>query len=212
MNFEINKKGRDFVVGDIHGMYALFLAHLEDISFDREVDRMFSVGDLIDRGPNNLECLKLIEEPWFHSVIGNHEDMMIRVVLNGDNSHHWFSNGGEWCVDAGQEEVTRLAEIADKLPITITVETHKGTVAICHAQPPKEKWEPGEVLASFERETAIWGRTWIKKRTNDILPRIKNIWKTFHGHTPVKEPVELANVNFIDTGAVYTGNLTIVEL
>jgi serine/threonine protein phosphatase 1 len=32
------------------------------------------------------------------------------------------------------------------------------------------------------------------------------------GHTPVKTPVRLGNVHYIDTGAYFTGNLTLIEL
>jgi len=72
-----NDHGRDFVVGDIHfktidlhkGLYAL--------GFDREVDRVIAVGDLIDRNPGVLDGLKLLGEPWFYTIQGNHEWMLI---------------------------------------------------------------------------------------------------------------------------------------
>lgn len=71
-----NDHGRDFVVGDIHcktidlhkGLYAL--------GFDREVDRVIAVGDLIDRNPGVLDGLKLLGEPWFYTIQGNHEWML----------------------------------------------------------------------------------------------------------------------------------------
>ena len=69
-----NENGRDFVVSDIHGCYDTLMVELAQIDFDQHKDRLFSVGDLVDRGPDSLKCLKLIEEPWFHPVIGNHED------------------------------------------------------------------------------------------------------------------------------------------
>ncbi|MGL9724118.1 metallophosphoesterase [Sodalis sp. (in: enterobacteria)] len=33
------------------------------------------LGDLIDRGPQSEACLPLLENPWFRSVRGNHEQM-----------------------------------------------------------------------------------------------------------------------------------------
>ena len=68
-----NGGGRDFVVGDLHGHRRLFEFELEHLGFDPACDRVFSVGDLVDRGPHALETLRLIEEPWFHAVLGNHE-------------------------------------------------------------------------------------------------------------------------------------------
>ncbi len=66
-----------------------------------EHGRDFVVGDLIDRGPNSMECLRLIKEPWFFSVLGNHEDMMLDVISN-EFKHgvaQWINNGGDWGED-----------------------------------------------------------------------------------------------------------------
>ena len=49
--FEENATGRDFVVGDLHGMFSHLEALLNEVAFDESADRLFSVGDLIDRGP-----------------------------------------------------------------------------------------------------------------------------------------------------------------
>lgn len=49
--FPKNEGGRDFVIGDLHGCLEEFRDLLQQLQFNRERDRMFSVGDLIDRGP-----------------------------------------------------------------------------------------------------------------------------------------------------------------
>src|SRR3546814_7017992 len=72
-----NTVGRDFIVGDMHGCLDLFQAQLDRIGFDPTKDRIFSVGDLADRGPDSMGCLRLLREPWFHAVRGNHEDMLL---------------------------------------------------------------------------------------------------------------------------------------
>jgi serine/threonine protein phosphatase 1 len=56
--FELNEKGRDFVVGDIHGCFDLLSNNLKEIGFDESVDRLFSVGDLVDRGKQSEDCIK----------------------------------------------------------------------------------------------------------------------------------------------------------
>ena len=113
--FPLNEKGRDFIVGDIHGCLDLFLDKLKEIDFDFEKDRMFSVGDLVDRGPNSLDCLKLIRSDWFHSVRGNHEDMLIGCVLhNSWNWDNWMANGGNWVNAEDLNEVKMMAKEAEK--------------------------------------------------------------------------------------------------
>lgn len=41
---------------------------------------------------------------------------------------------------------------------------------------------------------------------------VKNVFKVLVGHTPVKESLSLGNVIYIDTGAVWTNKLTIVQI
>ena len=75
-----NTVGRDFIVGDLHGCLDLLHAELARLQFEPAKDRLFSVGDLADRGPDSMGCLRLLREPWFHAVRGNHEDMLIAYV------------------------------------------------------------------------------------------------------------------------------------
>ncbi len=72
-----NNRGKDYVVGDLHGCFSLLERLLEAVDFDPNCDRLFSVGDLIDRGPDSLRCLELLAEPWFFAVQGNHEYMLL---------------------------------------------------------------------------------------------------------------------------------------
>ena len=78
---DANHQGRDFFVGDVHGQLALLQAELEAVGFDRKRDRLFSVGDLIDRGSESLACLSLALEPWCHAVCGNHEMLAFEALL-----------------------------------------------------------------------------------------------------------------------------------
>ncbi|MDD2040105.1 hypothetical protein NP572_25965 [Pseudomonas putida] len=66
-----NQAGRDFVVGDIHFKTRELHKGLLALDFDKSVDRLIAVGDLIDRGSGMLEGLKLLGEPWFFTVKRN---------------------------------------------------------------------------------------------------------------------------------------------
>lgn len=68
--FIINKTGTDYVVGDIHGCFSLLQAKLDEIGFDPTKDRLFSVGDLVDRGTESDKVLEWLSKPWFHAVCG----------------------------------------------------------------------------------------------------------------------------------------------
>jgi serine/threonine protein phosphatase 1 len=206
-----NSTGRDFVIGDLHGCFALLNETLGRIDFNKEVDRVFSVGDLIDRGPNSMECLALIKEPGFHSVRGNHEDLMIRALVEGseEHMHCWGVNGGQWALGVDLDDLHELANLADELPYSITVETKEGPVGICHAQPPSLDWRDVDHPGDLTKETMLWARSWIADEDMGVL---NSVHKTYHGHTPVESPTRIGNVNFIDTGAFYSGILTCIEI
>lgn len=68
-----NVSGRDFICGDIHGCYSLLYSELDKLNFDESKDRLFCTGDLVDRGPESLDVLDIIDKSWFHSVLGNHD-------------------------------------------------------------------------------------------------------------------------------------------
>lgn len=203
-SYPINKVGRDFVVGDIHGEYKKFIDKLAEVNFDKSVDRMFSVGDLVDRGPESELCLKLVDEEWFYSVKGNHEDMMVGGLLENDNSmlFNWYRNGGNWARDSEltHDQLQDLARKARDLPTAINVYCHDGKmIGICHAQPPKSyDWD--DITDPFSETMMLWGRTRIKLAERHV---VDNVTWTFHGHTPVAKPVHLGNTTFLDTGACF---------
>jgi len=72
-----NALGKDYVVGDLHGCFDLLQRFLHEVEFNKVTDRLFSVGDLIDRGQDSFKCIQLLAEPWFFAVRGNHEIMML---------------------------------------------------------------------------------------------------------------------------------------
>jgi len=223
-NYSLNTDGRDFVVGDIHGCFDMFNEMLEKIEFDKSIDRMFSVGDLIDRGPDSLACLQLIEEDWFYPVRGNHEDMMFDAVRGAhgfDELRLWLMNGGQWSEASVAKEIHSLCSLVAGLPYFITAETSQGDVGICHAEPPTDNWEDVKNTSDDRLiQKAVWGRRIVSGK---LQPKTENVFMTVHGHTPLDEVTRFGNAMFIDTGACfdgvpnlrggeYTGKLSYVEL
>jgi len=146
-----NAVGRDFVVGDLHGNIGLLDALMAYVGFDAD-DRLFSVGDLVDRGDESHKVLGLLRKPWFHAVRGNHEQMMIdffrsrtlQYVNNGfvprygDGHHHSFlQNGGSWVIFLDGEEMADVVDLVtnyvDKLPFIISVGEGVGRFNVVHA-------------------------------------------------------------------------------
>ena len=78
-----NLQGRDFIVGDLHGHPDVLRRLMDHVGFDYDTDRLFSVGDLVDRGPNCAGALDLLDAPWFYPVLGNHDAMLLATLNLG---------------------------------------------------------------------------------------------------------------------------------
>lgn len=190
-----NDKGRDFVVGDIHGCFDEVQYVLsKGVNFDPSVDRLISVGNLIDRGPASALCVDLLYEPWF-----------------------W--NGGQWGKDHTKQELTVVAEKMDELPLVIVVGSGENRYNVVHANlmkfandltvyyganPPVpvtdemiDYWQFGR----DEEYALIWGRYVIPHQKKYHDPDRMSL--TFVGHALGRVVVQAGQQMYLDTGDVY---------
>ena len=217
--FAINAAGRDFVVGDIHGCFDQLRAALNRMRFDPARDRLFTTGDLVDRGPRSEEALEWLGQPWFHSCLGNHEAMRLGNPDPDELALWLLLNGGEWWFAGGATAHEQFLAAFARLPYAIEVETARGRVCIVHADVPAQfTWSQflhALVAGDPEaREAALWSRL---RAAGLLTAPVAEIEKVVCGHTimPDGKPRTVANVWLIDTGAFLLspfGVLTIVRL
>jgi bis(5'-nucleosyl)-tetraphosphatase (symmetrical) len=77
-----------YVVGDIQGCYDPLRHLLDKAGFDTATDKLWCVGDFINRGPKSLETLRFLKSlgPVFTGVLGNH-DLHFLAAWSGAWSH-----------------------------------------------------------------------------------------------------------------------------
>ncbi|WP_368198698.1 metallophosphoesterase [Aeromonas sp. R7-4] len=217
--FAPNQQGRDLAVGDIHGHFALLRLALQEVGFDPARDRLFSVGDLTDRGPECGEVLHWLASPWFHPICGNHDDYVCRY--ESCDRENWLQNGGAWFQRLTPAEQAQFAIHYRALPIAIEVATPAGPVGLLHADCPFSSWQglldqldagvSGGRLRAI-KNVCLWSRRRIERLDES---GVADLVALVVGHTPVSVPVRLGNVYYIDTGGWYPdegGYFTLLDL
>lgn len=217
--FSRNPLGRDIAVGDIHGHFTRLQAALEAAGFDPAVDRLFSVGDLVDRGPENEDAIAWLSQPWFHAVRGNHDDYVVR--FDTCNINQWIFYGGSWFFDMPHKQQRNHQTLFTDMPIAIEVETTEGVVGIVHADCVFRTWadmkgeletpESDERLRLVEK-ACMWSRTRFQEQNKRTIPDVRAV---VVGHTPISSPLILGNVHHIDTGGWLqdgSGYFTLLDL
>ncbi len=177
------------VIGDVHGNYQALCVLLELLGY-RQMDtadpllwvppagcRLVSVGDLVDRGPDSLACLRtvrrMIEAGNAEMVLGNHEWRMgrlLRCQLGLESSPGTLSPGRlmTWIQLLGlsREEKEDLLTFIESLPCF--VELMDCEVVVVHA-----RWERS--FRRLERERLVkscaFGRNDEGTQTEDVVER-----------------------------------------
>jgi len=116
-------------------------------------------------------------------------------------------NGGAWNIGNTPAERLAISDALSALPLAIEVETADGLVGIIHAE-PTDDWDELRAILQDEtiprscikplRECVLWDRSRIEH--GDEQP-VAGVRAAVVGHTPVKRPIWLGSVLYIDAGA-----------
>jgi bis(5'-nucleosyl)-tetraphosphatase (symmetrical) len=73
-----------YAIGDLQGCYDPFRMLLDEIKFDPDADKLWLVGDLVNRGPKSLKTLRFVKSLGDSAitVLGNH-DLHLLALASG---------------------------------------------------------------------------------------------------------------------------------
>ena len=74
-----------YAIGDIQGCFLELLDLLKLIDFDRKADQLWFTGDLVNRGPQNVDTLRFVRDLGERAITvhGNHDLHLLAIVFGG---------------------------------------------------------------------------------------------------------------------------------
>lgn len=213
-HYEINQLGKDYFVSDIHGHYTLLRQELAQVSFNEQTDRLFSVGDLIDRGPESQACIALLNQPWFHSVLGNHELYFIESMYNKSLRHHYIHHDGCWLKELPKKALNTIGQWADlmkaKQAICAVIASEYGPIGLGHANFPENISQYIKSSETFDFEQI---HQLTSSRTVFHQPiNYQEVLGVVMGHNTIDKPLIKHNALWIDTLASQHEKMTLIPL
>lgn len=206
-----NKEGRDFVVGDIHGTFDVLRRALHKAGFNEKIDRLFLLGDYLNRGNHSLDALEFLSYSFVKAIKGNHEVMFLDVFdgesINKNLLDTYIKEQGlfTWVEHAKKSDLQVLRNLILSLPTARDVPTPRGLVGFVHADVPVGwSWQDFKEAAQAGHKAllnhAIWNRSRIE---NSVDAGVRGVGRVFVGHTVVKSVQKLGNVYYMDTGSTF---------
>ncbi len=193
---------RIIAIGDLHGCNDAFQKMLfNDLKISKQ-DKIFCIGDYIDRGMQSKEVIDTIislRDKGFtiYTLRGNHEQMMMDSEETEEHFKHWLTNGGDTTLQSF--DVNRYSAMPEKYKqfFQKTKLYHSTTnYVFVHAGLNFTRDNIFE-----DKEAMLWTRNFDSEQ-----PALKNKI-LIHGHTPkplnyiLNQPGNCIN---IDGGCVYT--------
>ncbi len=218
---------RRFAISDIHGCVNTFKKLVEEKIKLEKRDKLYLLGDYIDRGKDSkgvLDYIMAMADKGYniHTLLGNHEQLLLKTIEEPAYYREWKRNGAENAlysmgIDVSQMPIEKaISQIPEKY--INFIRQMKYNIIL------DDYWlvHAGFNFSTHDPLADTHAMVWIRdfEVSNDI---VKNA-VVVHGHTP--KPIEMimkkakdntARVIDIDAGCVHTsrprmGNLAALNL
>ena len=198
-------------MGDIHGAYRALRQCLDRSGFDHDSDQLIFLGDVADGWPETKECVDaLLKIRNLIYIFGNHDFWTLEWMQTGYAEEIWLSQGGEATVKSYRNSVPKnhIDLLNHSLPYFLD-----NNKLFVHAG-----FDPLAPLEGQGLNTFLWDRNLARAVLDLHLKnhkgRLTDYDEVFLGHTPVPfgKPVNVGGVWLMDTGAGWSGVLSMMDL
>ena len=211
LNKAIKPRAKTFAIGDVHGCARELAELLARLPIEPDTTVVF-LGDYIDRGPDSRsvveQILSLRSRCQVIALKGNHEDLLLDFLDSPESL-----GAAQFIFNGGTETLASYSDGSGGFAIPEAHQRYFRELPVC--------WEdelrfyvhagvPDGALATLDRAENAELMLWVRSSflNSDYL------WEkmVIHGHTPTTEPEIRRNRVNVDTGCVYGGRLTAVDV
>lgn len=202
---------RTFVIGDIHGAYRALVQCLSRSQFDYAQDCLICLGDVCDGWPETREAIQeLLKVNHLIYILGNHDQWTLDWMRRGHAEKAWLMQGGEATVKSFQGKPD---------PQAIEFLNHaqlyhmQNNIVFVHAG-----INPRKPLEEQGADIFLWDRALAKDALTNYFggnyTPLTSFNEVYIGHTPTPfgKPVLGGGVWLMDTGAGWSGVLSMMDI
>lgn len=208
---------RTFSIGDIHGAYFALRDVLRQVNFDYENDTLISLGDVADGWSDVKKCIdELIKIKNLIYILGNHDEWLWNYLIYGSMPSIWMKQGGEASHKAFKDVLDKEPYINFFRKSLLYYKDEKNRVFV-HGG-----FYKGSPIEDVPRDVLLWDRNLIREaiywNTISDKERITRYNNVFIGHTTTDDligdtkPIQACEIVNLDTGAGWSGKLTIMDV
>ena len=204
--------GKTFVVSDLHAHDEPFARFLSEIGPD---DRVFVIGDVVDKGPDGLDVLfRILDDPRCVFLMGNHDLMFleqINIMKHGlmdpdsfELTNIWQARNGGYTTWAAFKRLSlpdqdRIWESLREAAVQRTVRVNGRNFVLVHACPQGAE---GNVFLRDLPMNGVhydWRSDWVWEREIRQVPGAVVVT----GHTPVQSYAPYVDAEVLRDGDWY---------
>ncbi|MCP4682884.1 MAG: serine/threonine protein phosphatase [Desulfobacterales bacterium] len=198
------------MIGDVHGCLETLKRLMDEIAWMPGKDRLYFLGDYIDRGNNSKGVVDYILElisysPHVECLLGNHEAMFLDF-LQGKYQELFLQNFGKKTIESYQSEKQHVNDPLVSPDHMAFFQSLKPFIELEDYYLVHAGFKPGTHINKQSEEDMLWIREPFISSGYDFGKMV------IFGHTPFHEPIVMQNKIGLDTGAVYGNRLTCLEL
>jgi len=198
-------------MGDIHGAHKALVQCLKRADFNYQADHLIALGDVCDGWPETRQAIdELMTIKKLTYIFGNHDFMTLEWMRYGISHDVWLEQGGEATINSfkGTSFEKHRVFLEAALPYYVLDEklfVHAGI-------------DPQRPISKQSLQVFLWDRNLSKLALTSYYQGIHTKHTSYDevyiGHTPTPfgKPIQSGGIWLMDTGAGWSGVLTMMDI